>query len=184
MSLLGLIALVSGIAGVILTIYQKIWCWPAALISVVASIIEFYDERLYGDMLLNVFYFFSGVYGWYYWNKKSKEEFVAIYTPRNTIPSLTIITALLAVLLYFLLKFFKSDQIIFDAILTAVSLSATYMMVKKWIENWIIWVIADTAYIFLYLRKDMLLFAILYGVFAIIAMYGFLKWKKKLTTSS
>ena len=78
-----------------------------------------------------------------------------------------------------LLKYFKGDQVIFDAILTACSISATYMMTKKWIENWLCWVLIDFAYIVLYGIKDLWLYAILYFVFTLMAAYGFYTWKKQ-----
>jgi nicotinamide mononucleotide transporter len=179
MSLLGIIALISGVLGVILTILQRIWCWPAALISVVASFIEFYDQRLYGDMALQGFYFVSGIYGWWYWSKKQQEEFVVSFTPKTMWLILGLITVIQSVVYYFLLKKFKGDQVFLDAVLTAASITATYMMTKKWLENWIAWVIIDFAYILLYGIKFMWLFAILYLVFTVMAAYGFYSWKKK-----
>jgi nicotinamide mononucleotide transporter len=79
-----------------------------------------------------------------------------------------------------LLKFFKGDKILVDAILTSLSLTTTYMMIKKWIENWLLWVIIDFAYVFLYFSKSMYLFSVLYFIFAVVALFGFLEWKKLL----
>lgn len=182
MSLLGIIALVFGVAGVILTIYEKIWCWPAALISVVVSVMEFYNERLFGDMALNVFYFFSGIYGWYYWNKKKKQNqnFIVTHTPVYMAVPLVSFTIGQSILFYFILSYFKSDRVLFDSVLTAASFTLTFMMAKKWIENWALWVITDAAYVVLYIGKHMYLFAVLYAFFAVIAAYGFYKWKKQL----
>ena len=86
------IALITGILGVLLTIRQNIWCWPMALIAVVISIVAFYKARLFGDMFLNVFYFFSGVYGWYYWHQKKEEEFNVTHVPRKQIWILVVMT--------------------------------------------------------------------------------------------
>jgi nicotinamide mononucleotide transporter len=181
MSVLGIIALISGTFGVWLTIKQSIWCWPFALTAVVTSIIEFYDVRLYGDMALQIFYFFAGVYGWIYWNKKKRELFAIKAIELKLIPALLGITILQAVLYYYLLIYFKGDRPVLDAILTACSLTTTYMMTKKWVENWLLWVFIDASYVVLYVLKDMWLFALLNVVFTIIAFYGWLKWRKQVS---
>lgn len=179
MTILGIISLVFGVAGVLLTIKQNIWCWPAALISVITSGYEFFENRLYGDFALQVFYFISGVYGWFYWEKNKNKEFIVTILPVKFIIPLICVTLLQALIYYFVLCYFKGDQVIFDAILTACSITATYMMTKKWLENWFCWVLIDFAYIILYILKDLWLYAILYFVFTLMAAYGFYKWRKQ-----
>jgi len=179
MSLLSIIALITGTLGVWLTIKQSIWCWPFALTAVLTSIIEFYNVRLFGDMALQVFYFFAGVYGWIYWNEKQRESFLVKRMDVNLIPSLLAITILQAVAYYYLLIYFKGDRPFLDAVLTACSLTTTFMMTKKWVENWLLWVFIDATYILLYGLKEMWLFALLNLLFTIIAFYGWLKWRKE-----
>ena len=179
MTILGIISLIFGVAGVLLTIKQSLWCWPAALISVITSGYEFFESRLYGDFALQAFYFISGVYGWVYWNKNKNKEFIVTILPIKFIIPLICVTLLQAILYYFVLRYFNGDQVLFDAILTACSITATYMMTKKWLENWFCWVLIDFAYIILYIIKDLWLYAILYLVFTLMAGYGFYKWKKQ-----
>ena len=81
MSYLSLIAFVFGVLGVWLTIKQNILCWPVSIIAVLASIFEFYNERLFGDMSLQIFYFFAAVYGWIFWNQQNKKVFVVTKMP-------------------------------------------------------------------------------------------------------
>lgn len=178
MSTLGIVALISGVLGVWLTIKQTIWCWPVSLISVIASVTEFYNERLFGDMSLQVFYLFAGIYGWAYWNKNKTAAFTVTHIDLKKIPFLLLITLIQTGVFYFLLLHFKGDRPLLDSILTACSLTTTYMMTKKWVENWLVWVFIDSAYVFLYAIKDMWLFALLYLLFAIIAFYGWLKWRR------
>lgn len=179
MSLLSIIALITGTLGVWLTIKQTIWCWPFALIATLSSIIEFYNVRLFGDMALQVFYFFAGIYGWVYWNRKQNESFSVKHIDARLVPSILVVTILQAVAYYYLLVYFKGDRPFLDSILTACSLTTTFMMTKKWVENWLIWVFIDAAYILLYGLKEMWLFAVLYLIFTIIAFYGWLKWRKE-----
>jgi nicotinamide mononucleotide transporter len=176
-----IIALVTGVLGVILTIFETIWCWPMALISVVISTITFYNERLYGDMGLNVFYFFSGIYGWYYWNKRKGATFTVSTMPVKWYGPILLSIIIQSIAYYYLLHYFKSDQVLFDSILTACSFSCTFMMTKKWIENWLFWIVIDGAYAVLYIIKDMPTYALLYGFFSIMVVYGYFKWKKQLT---
>lgn len=178
MSLLGIIALISGIAGVLLTIKQNIWCWPMALVSVITSGLEFYESHLFGDMALQVFYFTSGVYGWIYWKKKKNVSFSIKQIPSKSILPIILFTLIQFGIYYYLLTVFKGDKIVTDALLTACSITATYMMTKKWIENWIFWVIIDFLYIGLYFSKELYLYAFLYFVFTVMALFGYLNWKK------
>jgi nicotinamide mononucleotide transporter len=179
MSLLSFIALVFAVLGVWLTIKQTIWCWPVSLVAVVISIVVFYEERLFGDMSLQVFYFFAGIYGWVYWEEHRKRDFKVENMKLSWVPVLIIATALQSILYYYLLLYFKGDKPFLDAVLTAASLTTTYMMTRKWVENWITWVIIDLIYVLLYLLKDMYLFAILNFLMAAVAFYGWLKWKKE-----
>ncbi len=178
MTLLSLIAFVFGVFGVWLTIKQNMLCWPVSIIAVIASIVEFYEQRLFGDMSLQIFYFFAALYGWIFWNKQKNTKFAVSKMAFKHWPVLFILTVSQSVLYYFLLSYFKGDQLVFDAILTACSLTATFMMTRKWLENWAAWVLIDFAYVFLYGIKEMWLFALLYLLFAIIAYYGWIKWRK------
>ncbi len=173
-----IIALITGVLGVVLTIKQTIWCWPVALISVVIIIVSLFKMNLYGDMCLNIFYFFSGIYGWIYWKQNQNKTFQILKTPVKLIIPLVLITVAQTATYYYILKYFKSDFPLADSILTACSVTCTYMMTKKWLENWIIWVLIDLAYVFLYLAKDSLIYAILLGFMSFVALYGFFSWKK------
>jgi nicotinamide mononucleotide transporter len=178
MSVLSIIACVFGALGVWLTIKQSILCWPVSLVAVVTSIAEFYNEKLYGDMALQIFYFFAGIYGWILWNKNRTTEFKVKNLELRVVPALLLVTILQCFFYYYLLVFFGGDKPVLDAILTACSLTATYMMTRKWVENWPAWVAIDLAYVVLYGLKDMWLFGLLYLLFAIIAFYGWTKWRR------
>lgn len=178
MTVLSLIAFVFGVLGVWLTIKQSIWCWPISMISVLASVVEFYNEKLFGDMSLQVFYFAAALYGWVYWKQQQMKDFVVSKLPLHFLPIVLLITALQSGLYFLLLKYFEGDRPLFDAVLTASSLTATYMMTRKWVENWLAWVFIDSAYVVLYALKFMWMFSILYLVFTIVALVGWIKWRK------
>ena len=175
---LGILAFIFGAAGVWLTVKQNILCWPISLVAVIASVIEFYRQHLFGDMTLQVFYFFASVYGWMYWNKKKDESFVTKHIDSKLIPLLLVITVIQAITYYYLLINFGGDKPLLDAILTAASLTNTFIMTKKWLENWLAWILIDISYVLLYGIKSMWPFALLYFLFAVMACYGWIKWKK------
>lgn len=181
MTLLSLIAFIFGILGVWLTIKQSIMCWPVSMIAVLASIVEFYEQHLYGDMSLQIFYLFAALYGWLFWNRLKSTGFMITKMNVKLWPLLILLVIAQSVFYIFLLSYFKGDQVVFDAILTACSLTATYMMTRKWLENWVTWVVIDLAYTVLYGIKDMWLFALLYLVFACVAAFGWIKWKRTLS---
>lgn len=173
-----IIAFTTGTLGVWLTIKQNIWCWPMALVSVLISGIVFFNQKLYGDMSLQVVYFFAGVYGWIYWYKHLNTSFRIEKTPLSNYLFLVGITLLQAVIYYFLINAFNGDKPLFDAVLTAGSITATYMMTKKWLENWAVWVLIDGAYVALYGIKGMWWFCLLYLLFTVMAAFGWIKWRK------
>ena len=178
MSVAGVIAFVFGVLGVWLTIKQNILCWPAALVSVIASAIDFYTTRLFGDMALQAFYFAAGVYGWIYWEQNRNKPFEVRKMPKKWMLPMIFITGFQFLAYYFLLKYFKGARPLLDGLLTAASLTITYMMTKKWVENWILWVIVDGIYILLYALTGLWSYSLLYLLFTVIAFYGWLKWKK------
>jgi nicotinamide mononucleotide transporter len=178
MSILGVIAFITGTLGVWLTIKQNVLCWPAALISVCAATIDFFQARLYGDMSLQIFYFFAGLYGWYFWHKNKTNDFKVSRTPVRWWAYLAAASLLQFAVYYFLLIHYKGARPMLDAVLTALSLTTTYMMTRKWVENWALWVFIDGSYILLYILTDLWLYALLYLVFTAVALYGWIKWKK------
>lgn len=178
MSVPGIIACLFAILGVWLTIKQSVYCWPVAMTGICFMIADLYNARLYGDMSLQVFYFFTALYGWIYWEKNSNRKFEVKKMPAHYIPILLLATGLQFFLYYYLLVHFKGKQPELDAALTAASITTTYMMTKKWVENWFVWVIVDTIYLFLFAATEMWLYVGLYLFFAVMAYYGWVKWKK------
>ena len=178
MSAPGLIALFSGVLGVWLTIRQSVWCWPIALVSVVCSGIDFYESRLFGDLGLQAIYFAQGVFGWRVWHARSEQDFPSSLMPRRWWPFIFLILCLLWVAMFYLLVYLKGNRAGLDALLTAASLVTTYMMIRKWAENWLLWVLIDGTYVLLYALTNLWSYALLYAVYAVMAWYGWKQWKK------
>lgn len=174
------IATISGFLCVYLAAKQNIWNWPISIISVGIYLYIFYVNRLYGDSVLQIYFLGTAAYGWYYWNKRSRsdEKPISSLTARQYVWILVIILILSSVLGFSLHQWTNSDVPYADGFCTAMSFVAQFLMTRKILQNWIIWVIVDICYIPLYIHKDLTMTAILYLVFAIIAWNGYKDWRR------
>lgn len=177
-----ILAVICSIAYVILAAYENNWCWPAAIISVSLYIYICFSAKLYSETGLQVFYLLMGFYGWWQWSKKTAENKpIAISIldfKKNTLIILLGIGMTLP--FYFITKNYTDAALPFsDALVTAFSLIATFMVTKKILENWIYWIVIDSLAIYIYLNRGLQLTAILYFIYVIIAVVGFMNWRKE-----
>ena len=174
------IATISGFVCVYLAAKQNILNWPISIISVTLYLVIFYQNKLYGDAALQLYFLGTAVYGWYYWDKvdKSDEKPVTSLSPAGILNYIMVIILLTILIGVSLNKFSDSDVPYIDAFCTSMSLVAQYQMTRKILQNWILWIIVDFCYIPLYLHKNLILTAILYIAFAVIAFKGYLDWRK------
>lgn len=180
MSELEWIAFIAGIAGVWLTIKENIYCWPTAMLSVIIYIFIFFKSKLYGDMALQLFYVAASIYGWFNWVKQKKnQKFYPGYLDNKTSIQFVVLTIIFFIPVYLILLRTDTDVPFIDAALTSFSLSNTWLMSKKKIENWLLWVAIDAVYVLLYIYKSLYLTSVLYAVFAGMALYGYYQWKTK-----
>lgn len=186
-TVLEVIATLSGITCVYLQTKEKIAAWSFGILSVTISCYIFYHSKLYSDLLLHVVYIFLNIYGWYIWSTRGTEDVNApiLHLSRFGI----MITAVTVIVLasglgYFMGTFTDADLYYFDAFTTAGSLVAQYLLAKKYIQNWILWIIVDLVAIPVYLYKGLYFFSFLFGIYLIICIYGFVSWKKTLITVS
>ncbi|WP_347157685.1 nicotinamide riboside transporter PnuC [Pontibacter chitinilyticus] len=183
MSWLEVLGVLTGIVNVWLAAKQNIWTWPVGLISVAAYVLVFYDARLYADMGLNVFYFFTSIYGWYVWlygGKNHSERKVSRVRKQELLVLLVLAVLFTVGLGYFLQSQTNASLPYTDAATTAVSLAGYWMMAKKQLENWVVWLLVDVVYIGVYAYKDLYLTSFLYFVFLLLCIKGYLDWKKEL----
>lgn len=172
------------IAMVLLNIKQSPWAWLFAIASAAPYAIVFYEAKIYGDMGLQFVFVAISLWGWYQWLFGGGDR-KGIAVSRLQIRGWVIVAvtwaAAYAVVAVLLQAFTDTDVAHIDAFLTAGSLVAQYLLTRKTLENWHLWIVIDFLYIGLYLYKDLYLTAVLYGLFAILACVGLLTWKKSLT---
>lgn len=186
MSFLELAGAVAGVVGVWLAARQNIWTWPVSLVSVAIYVIVFYDVRLYADMGLNAFYVVTSLYGWYVWlygGKGHTERKVGNVSKKEFAILITLGAAFTLGLGYFLENYTDADLSYTDSATTAVSLIGYWMMAKKQIENWIVWLVVDVVYVGVYTYKELYITSVLYFIFLILCIVGYLDWKRSLLST-
>jgi nicotinamide mononucleotide transporter len=183
MSALEIFAVATTLACVWLTVRQNIWTWPLGLVAVTLYGIFFYEHRLYADMGLQVVYFAFNLYGWYEW-LYGGEGHTALKVSRVRLWVYAVLLVLGAAgawaLGTALASHTNAAAPYFDSTLTAYSLVAQFMMTRKWIENWHVWIAVDIAYVWLFISRGLYLTAGLYAVFIVLATMGLIEWKKSI----
>lgn len=183
---LEILAAVISIAGVWLTAWEKAINWPISIIGCFLSVLILLTKKQYGDMALSVFYILFSFYGWYEWlhGGKNKQAIEISRINFKTLLIFTLITIVCTWGLYSFMKYFTDNSIPFlDSATTVFSLSCTWMMAKKYIENWLLWIVIDATYIVQYTVTDLYPFAILSFIFTLLAVYGYFEWKKLMKVS-
>ena len=183
MSPLEIIAALFGVVSVYLSARQNIWSWPTALVNVLLSVPVYYAARLYSDMGLQVIYAALSLYGWYEWlyGGENRTELPVTRTSRRLVPLLVAIAAIGALGLGTLSsRLTNASWPYLDASLTATSLVAQWMMTRKLLENWALWIAVDVIYVPLLAYKHLYAFALLYLVFLGLAIAGHVEWRRSL----
>ncbi len=180
-----LLGAIFGLLYIILSIKQNIWCWPVGLITSALYIYVFFVTKFYADMGLQVYYLVVSIYGWYFWmfgGKSKKADDLKISNVQYPLSIyLTLATVILfGIIAFILINFTDSEIPYWDAFTTAGSFVATWMLARKMIEHWLIWIIVDAVSLGLYIYKGLYATVILFAVYTILAVTGYMEWKKEL----
>lgn len=162
---------------------SSIHLWIPAIIMPAIYIVIYYRAGLYADFGINIYYLIAAVIGWIYWaykhKKSSKRDFHISYTPlKEYLPLILICCLSFIMITWLLINFTDSDVPYLDSFTTALSILGMWMLTKKYIEQWIIWIIVDVVSAGLYLYKELYFTAGLYALYCIIAIFGYLNWIK------
>jgi nicotinamide mononucleotide transporter len=169
-----------GFLYVVLVIRQSLWCWPVGLVSAVAYVVVFLEARLYGQMALQAVYVVLMVYGWHEWRKGDGggETLAVSRTPGRWRAGLALGGAVLTIGLGLLLEQRADAGPFWDAGTTAFSLVAQFMTTRKWIESWLVWISVDLGIAALSASQKLYPTAVLYGAYLVLAVLGFLEWRR------
>ena len=170
-----------GIAYIVLASKESIWCWPAALISTIIYTALFWEGQLPMQALLNAYYIAMAVYGFVLWRKHTKPEETLQISSRPLkfhilfISSGIILTGLIGL---YLSTFAEARLPYLDAAVTVFSVMNTVLMARKVIENWLYWIIINSAAIALYVQTGYYVTIVMFMVYFVLAIYGYKNWKK------
>jgi nicotinamide mononucleotide transporter len=166
------------------SIRQKILLWLMGIISALLYMIVFFQAKFYADMTLNGYYLFISIYGWMVWNRgrNQQDKMPVTRITRKLALILFVITAIAFVTIGLVLDRFTDSPIPYwDAFTTALSFTATWMLARKILEHWILWIIVDTVSMGLYLYRGLYPTLVLFAIYSAMAVFGFIAWKRTLS---
>ena len=173
-------AVLLSIIYVILAAKQNIWCWAFAAISVVLYIYICFTSELFAETILQFFYLGMAGYGYYNWNESNRGLKVSQWAVSKHL-LLILLGAIAAFLIGFYFTTYTNAKMpIVDSFTTVFAVIATYMMTKKVLENWLYWIVIDIVSIYLYFNRDLHLTSLLFIVYTLIAIFGYLSWLRKI----
>ncbi len=164
------------------SIRQRILLWPMGMASAILYMVVFYQSKFYADMGLNGYYVIVSIYGWILWRNPGN-------TPRKILPvsrvrlkqAMILVAITLAGFLgigVLLDKFTDSPIPYWDALTTAMSFTATWMLARKILEHWLLWIFVDAISMGLYLYRGLYPTLILFAIYTSMAFIGYFEWKK------
>lgn len=178
-TLLEWIGVLTGTLYVILISYKQIIAWLFALISSLLYVYICFNYQLYLESFLQVFYVVMAIYGWINWKKETTNGMIIKWPLKNHIVNIGASSILTLLLGFSFSKLTNQANPYTDAFTTVFSLTATFMVTKRVVENWIYWIIIDGVSIFLYSSRSLYLTSVLFFIFTTIAVFGYLKWKRE-----
>jgi nicotinamide mononucleotide transporter len=178
--ILEIIATVFGLAYVVLVAKKNIWCWLMGIIGSVASIYLFAEYfKMYAEAMLYIYYVITGVIGWVTWNN-AEGDLKIVKKPIVKHIIFIVVGIFLSVLLYLLISklFPDAQRPLVDSFTTMFSFMATWITIKRWLENWIYWIAIDLVTTILYLDRELYFYAGLMLLYTVIAVYAYTEWVK------
>ena len=172
-----------------LSIREKSALWIFGFISSLLYIFVFFESKLYADLSLSFYYLGVSIFGWITWQQKTtqlqdtKLHITRISGKKQLLQY--VLGTLIAYLAYYLILQYLTDSTIpaADSVVGALSVIATWMLAKKKIENWLIWIVVDAFAAGLYFYKELYPTAILFVIYTVMAVVGYKQWKKTLNSS-
>ena len=180
---LELFAVIMNIISVVYAKRNNILVYPTGLIGTGIFVYILLNFSLLGDTIINAYFFSMSIYGWYFWSRKKDEVFINQVSTinRNEIKYLFILAFSSLIFIYFVYDYFdkwNNWTAYVDNITTAIFFVAMWLMARRKIESWIFWIIGDLITVPLYFYKGLTISSIQYIIFLILAVLGYISWKK------
>jgi nicotinamide mononucleotide transporter len=171
---------VTGVVCVWLVVKENMWNWPIGIANSAFFLYTFWIANLFADSMLQVVYIVLGFLGWYWWKfgGDSRKELTVGRVSYLEMILLAIAAGIGTVFMTQYLESIKDAAPFLDAVTTISSLVAQYLLSRKYLENWYVWIVTDVVYIYLYIIKGLYLTSVTYIVFLILCFIGLVAWRK------
>lgn len=174
----------------------SIYLWLAGIVMPAIYLFVYYEAGLYADFGINIYYLIAAAYGWFFWmwgrrkrrgvrtvdadsNDNSPRDLPIVRTPLKCyLPLLVVFVASFIGIAQILIHYTDSNVPWLDSFTTALSIVGMWMLARKYLEQWFAWVLVDIVCCGLYIYKDLYFTSVLYGLYSIIAIFGYFKWKR------
>lgn len=177
---------VLGLAYILLEYKASLWLWLVGFVMQVMDIVLYYQKGLYADCGMEFYYIAMTVYGVWVWkfgkkrNQAPKEVLPVTHFKKSLVLPWAVATLAIWAILWYWLTLVGSMVPVADAFTTALSFVGVWALARKYLEQWLIWIVVDVVTCVLYFYKDIPFKASLYGLYVIIAVFGYLKWKRSM----
>lgn len=173
---------VTGATAVWLAVRNSVWSWPIGIVNAGLYVYIFLDVQLYADMTLQMYYVLMGFLGLYFWLKEGKggTALPITHIPIKIGAALLVGTAAVVYGMTLYLRSIGDAAPFLDAMTASFSFTAQFMLARRWIENWLVWIGVDILSIGLYFWKDLPLTGVLYAVFLSMCVIAYFKWKPQI----
>ena len=177
------IAALFGIASVLYSRINNVRVFPTGLISTSIYVYLLWQFELLGDMIINAYYFYMSLYGWYYWTRKQEGQIrhpVTRSSPKDwkIVIILFLLTVVFITIVYSIFNKWNNVTAIVDTITTGIFFVGMWLMARRKIENWLFWIVGDLISIPLYFYKGLTISSLQYIIFTFLATLGYLQWKR------
>ncbi len=184
MSLLEVTAVVFAMAYLLLAVRENVLCWLFAFLSTAIYTVLFWDVSLLMESALNVYYMVMAVYGWYQWTRggTNGDELPHALAVRSMSGSqhmwvIAAIVVLSVISGYLLGEHSSAAWPYVDSFTTWASVTTTYLVARKYLQNWLYWIVIDAVSVPLYIDRGLNLTALLFVAYVVIAVVGYFKWR-------
>lgn len=178
------IGTITGLLYLLLIIKENIWCWLFGILGSLITVFLYFHTKLYLESILNIYYVFTGIYGWIYWTRKKEQNStknnvpVVTWQPNYHIINVAISLAVTIPIGFLMKKYTDSPRPFIDAAMAVFSFSATLLEARKVLSAWIYWFVINGCAIVLQFDRGLNIYAILSIVYTIMSIVGYLQWKK------
>jgi nicotinamide mononucleotide transporter len=179
MSISEVAAVALAIVYLLLVIQRNIWCWAAAFCSTLIYLVVMYEAGLYMESALQLFYAGMAIYGWSQWREDSVSGALKIscWSVKRHLQALGLVVVLSATSGFLLQNYSEAALPYLDSFTTWGALISTWMVARKILENWLYWFVIDSVSIYLFISRELYLSAMLFGLYLILILFGYKKWR-------